>query len=73
MELKLSTVICIIVIIIVIIMIIKFLVQNQAEVAVRDMLVDISLQHQLKEIDSIYAEDFMDEGSKICLTLTIDR
>jgi 5-oxoprolinase (ATP-hydrolysing) len=48
-------------------------VQNNAETAVRDMLVSISEQNKLKPIDSLYAEDFMDDGSRIVLKLTINR
>jgi len=50
-----------------------FHVQNNAEHAVRDMLRTISLEHKLKPIDTLTAEDYMDEGSKISLKLTIDR
>ena len=48
-------------------------VQVQAEEAVRQMLVSISQKRNLKEIDTITAEDYMDDGSKICLRLKIDR
>jgi len=48
-------------------------VQRNAEEAVREMLVSISLQHQLAPIDSLFAEDFMDDGSRIALKITIDR
>ena len=49
------------------------LVQNNAETAVRDMLVSISEHNKLESVDSLYAEDFMDDGSRIALKLTIDR
>lgn len=37
------------------------------------MLHSISLQHNLKPIDSLCAKDYMDDGSVISLTLTINR
>jgi len=40
---------------------------------VRDLLREISLKQQLKEVDTIFANDFMDDGSEIKLALTIDR
>jgi 5-oxoprolinase (ATP-hydrolysing) len=48
-------------------------VQDNAEMAVREMLRDISLKHNLKPIDSLYHEDFMDDGAAIRLKLTINR
>eukprot|EP01098_Paradermamoeba_levis_P002844 TRINITY_DN1351_c0_g1_i1.p1 TRINITY_DN1351_c0_g1~~TRINITY_DN1351_c0_g1_i1.p1 ORF type:complete len:682 (+),score=195.46 TRINITY_DN1351_c0_g1_i1:1498-3543(+) len=48
-------------------------VQGAAEQAVRAMLVDISLKYNLKPVDCLEAEDFMDDGSPIHLKLTIDR
>lgn len=48
-------------------------IQMSAEEAVRDMLRELSHQRGLKEIDSVEAEDFMDDGTPIRLRLTIDR
>ncbi|EFA77516.1 hypothetical protein PPL_12118 [Heterostelium album PN500] len=48
-------------------------VQRNAELAVKEMLCEISLKHQLKEKDTLYATDFMDDGTPIKLALTIDR
>ena len=48
-------------------------IQENAEGAVRDMLCDISLQRGLKEVDTLKAVDYMDDGSAIRLALTIDR
>ncbi|EGC31170.1 hypothetical protein DICPUDRAFT_50323 [Dictyostelium purpureum] len=48
-------------------------VQNNAELAVRDMLYEISLANKLKPVDTLISTDYMDDGSKIELKLTIDR
>ncbi|TYZ66594.1 hypothetical protein PybrP1_002591 [[Pythium] brassicae (nom. inval.)] len=48
-------------------------IQQAAELAVRDMLHRFSLAQELPEVGSVYAEDFMDDGTKIALTITIDR
>jgi 5-oxoprolinase (ATP-hydrolysing) len=48
-------------------------VQENAELAVREMLKDLSLRHNLKAVDSLYASDSMDDGATIRLKLTIDR
>lgn len=48
-------------------------IRNNAEAAVREMLVDLSLRQGLQEVDTIHAEDRMDDGSCIRLALTIDR
>ena len=37
------------------------------------MLTELSISRNMKQIDSIYAEDLMDDGSTIKLKLTIDR
>ena len=37
------------------------------------MLRELSLKHNLKEIDTVYSSDYMDDGSLINLSLTIDR
>uniref|UniRef100_M4B3E8 5-oxoprolinase n=1 Tax=Hyaloperonospora arabidopsidis (strain Emoy2) TaxID=559515 RepID=M4B3E8_HYAAE len=48
-------------------------IQQAAEIAVRNMLHEFSLQKNLPEIGVVYAEDFMDDGTKIALTISIDR
>lgn len=48
-------------------------IQQTAEKSVRKMLRDLSLQHGLKEIDTLFAVDFMDNGARLQLALTIDR
>jgi len=48
-------------------------IQANAEEAVREMLCDISRKHGLGELGTVSAEDFMDDGSRIRLSLTIDR
>jgi len=48
-------------------------IQEAAAESVRDMLVNISLNNGLKEIDTVYCEDYMDDGNPIHLALTIDR
>eukprot|EP01119_Soliformovum_irregulare_P023980 TRINITY_DN8499_c0_g1_i3.p1 TRINITY_DN8499_c0_g1~~TRINITY_DN8499_c0_g1_i3.p1 ORF type:complete len:1241 (-),score=304.27 TRINITY_DN8499_c0_g1_i3:47-3769(-) len=48
-------------------------VQTNAETAVRDMLKSLSESHNLKEVDTLTAQDYMDDGSVIALRLTIDR
>jgi len=48
-------------------------VQNNAQSAVQEMLVKISLQNNLSPVDSLYATDYMDDGSIIKLKLTINR
>jgi 5-oxoprolinase (ATP-hydrolysing) len=44
-----------------------------AEEAVRGMLKDLSTSWNLKEVDSVEAVDYLDDGSPIRLKLTIDR
>uniref|UniRef100_A0AAV1UZB3 5-oxoprolinase n=1 Tax=Peronospora matthiolae TaxID=2874970 RepID=A0AAV1UZB3_9STRA len=48
-------------------------IQQAAEIAVRNMLHEFSLQKNLPEVGVVYAEDFMDDGTKIALTISIDR
>lgn len=48
-------------------------IQEAAEESVRNMLVEISLRNGLDEVGSVHREDFMDDGSSINLSLTIDR
>lgn len=47
--------------------------QANAEQAVRSMLREFAASHQLPPNGSVYAEDQMDDGSPICLRVTIDR
>ncbi|CAM9887417.1 unnamed protein product [Ectocarpus fasciculatus] len=48
-------------------------IQDNAEAAVRHMLVDFSLQMGLGEVGTVNAEDFMDDGTPIRLAVTVDR
>lgn len=48
-------------------------IQQAAEVAVRGMLHRFSLAKNLPEVGSVFAEDFMDDGTRIALRITIDR
>ena len=48
-------------------------IQTNAENAVRSMLKEFSTNMNLKPIDTIEAEELLDDGSPIRLTLTIDR
>lgn len=48
-------------------------IQNCAEQSVREMLREFSLQLGLREIDSVEAEDYLDDGSTIKLRIEIDR
>lgn len=48
-------------------------IQANAEGAVREMLVAFSHQQGLKEVDTVHARDQMDDGTPICLAVTIDR
>ncbi|KYR00331.1 hypothetical protein DLAC_03073 [Tieghemostelium lacteum] len=48
-------------------------VQNNAELAVRDMLCELSIQNGLNPRDTLVSRDYMDDGSPIELRLTIDR
>ncbi|RLN20764.1 hypothetical protein BBJ28_00012718 [Nothophytophthora sp. Chile5] len=48
-------------------------IQQAAELAVRSMLHEFSLQRQLAEVGVVQAEDFMDDGTKIALQISIDR
>eukprot|EP00347_Sterkiella_histriomuscorum_P006120 403353992 len=48
-------------------------IQENAESSVRSMLKELSISQGLKEIDTIQAIDYMDDGSMILLNLTIDR
>ncbi len=48
-------------------------IQTNAEEAVREVLQQLSEQEGLPEVGTIQAQDFLDDGSPICLTLTIDR
>ena len=48
-------------------------IQLSAEQAVRGMLREFSLREGLKEVDTVCAEDFLDDGTRICLSVEIDR
>ena len=48
-------------------------VQANAEQAVRQLLVDFSKEQGLKEVDTVWAEEHMDDGTPIRLAVTIDR
>ena len=48
-------------------------VQRAAEEAVRNSLKELSAGKGLKEIDTVQAVDYLDDGSPIVLKLTIDR
>ncbi|RHY35142.1 hypothetical protein DYB32_000378 [Aphanomyces invadans] len=47
--------------------------QDSAEKAVRNMLHSFSLAQNLPEVGSVTAEDFMDDGTRLALKITIDR
>ena len=48
-------------------------IQANAEEAVRQMLTDLSEREGLQEVDSLSAQDYLDDGSPIVLKITIDR
>ena len=48
-------------------------IQRNAEEAVRGMLVIWSLEHGMAEVDSFGSVDYLDDGSPIQVTITIDR
>lgn len=48
-------------------------IQQNAELSVKHMLRELSLQQGMKEVESISAVDYMDDGSEMHLKLTIDR
>ncbi len=48
-------------------------IQNAAREAVRNRLRELSLSKGLKEKDTVFARDYLDDGSPIALALTIDR
>ena len=48
-------------------------IQSCAESAVRDMLRSFSRQEGMAEIDTVNAEDFLDDGTPIVLSVRIDR
>ncbi|KDO33339.1 hypothetical protein SPRG_02146 [Saprolegnia parasitica CBS 223.65] len=48
-------------------------IQETAEQAVRTMLHEFSLAQGLPEVGSVAAEDFMDDGTRLALQITIDR
>ena len=50
------------------------ILQNNAEVAVRDMLREIAAQTKSRSgTTTLHAEDYMDDGSKIQLSVDIDE
>ncbi|MDG2196864.1 MAG: hydantoinase B/oxoprolinase family protein [SAR324 cluster bacterium] len=48
-------------------------IQDNAEESVRLMLQQLSVGKNLPEVGTIHAVDYLDDGSPICLALTIDR
>lgn len=48
-------------------------IQSSAEEAVRNMLKDFSRSRNLPVVGSVSAQDFLDDGTPICLKITIDR
>ncbi|CAK4080949.1 unnamed protein product [Aphanomyces euteiches] len=50
-----------------------YFIQESAEKAVRNMLHEFSLAQKLPEVGSVSAEDFMDDGTRLALKITIDR
>ena len=48
-------------------------IQDNAENSVREMLKELSVKNQMDVIDSVFAVDYMDDGTPIKLKLTIDR
>ncbi|ETW09164.1 hypothetical protein H310_01596 [Aphanomyces invadans] len=50
-----------------------YFIQDSAEKAVRNMLHSFSLAQNLPEVGSVTAEDFMDDGTRLALKITIDR
>ena len=47
--------------------------QSNAEQAVRELLIGFSKDQGLKEIDTVSAEEHMDDGTPIRLAVTINR
>ena len=50
-----------------------YFIQQNAEESVRNMLRQISLKHGLQAVDRLAEVEYMDDGSPIRLTVTIDR
>jgi 5-oxoprolinase (ATP-hydrolysing) len=48
-------------------------IQSAAEEAVKVRLKELSISKELAPVDTVFAEDYLDDGSPICLKLTIDR
>ena len=48
-------------------------VQDNAEQAVKEMLLQVSLKHKLAPVDTLRAQDYLDDGTPINLAITIDR
>ncbi len=51
----------------------RLVTQANAEQAVRQLLRDFSEDQGLKEVDTVSAEEHMDDGTPIRLAVTIDR
>jgi hypothetical protein len=51
----------------------SLLLQDNAEQAVRGMLQAFSRDAGLSEVATVTAEDIMDDGTPICLAITVDR
>ena len=48
-------------------------IQSNAESAVREMLCAFSMQQGLSEVGTVHARDQMDDGTPLCLAVTVDR
>ena len=48
-------------------------IQSNAEAAVREMLCAFSEQQGLLEVGTVHARDQMDDGTPLCLAVTVDR
>lgn len=48
-------------------------IQSNAESAVREMLCAFSTQQGLSEVGTVHARDQMDDGTPLCLAVTVDR
>ncbi|KAG2488023.1 hypothetical protein HYH03_013330 [Edaphochlamys debaryana] len=48
-------------------------IQANAEASVREMLREFSVRQGLREVGTVRASDAMDDGTPICLAVTIDR
>lgn len=48
-------------------------IQQNAEKSVKEMLRELSLSRGMKEVETVEAVDYMDDGSEMRVKLTIDR